>query len=111
MDIGQVDVVQIDVTRCGGLTEGRKIAWDALDRGRSVINHSFTTDINIAASMALLATLPRAPFVEYCVEASPLRDALVRNPPALIDGHVQLPQGVGLGVEVDFDTVERYLVR
>lgn len=110
MDIGQVDVVQIDVTRCGGLTEGRKIAWEALDRGRSVINHSFTTDLNIAASMALLATLPRAPFIEYCVETSPLRDALVRNPPLLKDGCVHLPEGPGLGVEVDFATVERYLV-
>lgn len=111
MDVGMIDVVQIDVTRCGGLTEAKRIAGEALDRGREVINHSFTTDVNVAASAALLATLPRAPFLEYCVEDTPIRNALCKNPPLVEDGFVVLPQEPGLGVEIDMDALERLTVK
>jgi L-alanine-DL-glutamate epimerase-like enolase superfamily enzyme len=110
MDRGRIDVVQFDVTRCGGLTEAKKIAWAAYDRGRSVVNHSFTTDVNVAASLALLAAVPEAPFVEYCVEASPIREGLVRDPLQVVDGHVILRDAPGLGVEIDLDVLERFAV-
>jgi L-alanine-DL-glutamate epimerase-like enolase superfamily enzyme len=111
MDRGLIDVVQIDPTRVGGLTEAKKIAFAAYDRGRSVINHSFTTDINIAASLAMLACIPDAPFVEFCVEESPIRRDLVRNPIPVKDGYAAVPDGPGLGVEIDESVAERYAVK
>ena len=111
MDEGRIDVVQIDPTRTGGLTEAKKIAWAAYDRGRAVINHSFTTDINIAASLALLAAIPEAPFLEYCVEESPIRTQLVRNPFEVVEGYVQLRDTPGLGVEIDEQVLEKYAHR
>jgi L-alanine-DL-glutamate epimerase-like enolase superfamily enzyme len=110
MDEGGIDVVQIDPTRAGGLTEAKKIAWAAYDRGRAVINHSFTTDINIAASLALLAAIPDAPFLEYCIEDSPIRTELVRNPFEVDGGYVELRDEPGLGVEIDDEVLERYAV-
>ena len=110
MDVGRIDVVQFDVTRTGGLTEAKKIAWAAYDRGRAVVNHSFTTDVNIAASLSLLAAIPEAPFLEYCVESSPIRDELVRNPYRAVDGYVSLRDDPGLGVEIDTDVLERFAV-
>lgn len=111
MDRGLVDVIQIDPTRVGGLTEAKKIAYAAYDRGRAVINHSFTTDINVAASLALLASIPDAPLLEFCVEESPLRQQLVRNPIQVVDGYAAVPDEPGLGVELDEAIVERYAVR
>jgi L-alanine-DL-glutamate epimerase-like enolase superfamily enzyme len=108
MDRGKIDVVQIDVTRVGGLTEAKKIAFAAFDRGREVVNHSFTTDINIAASLALLASVPEAHFLEYCVEDSPLRQHLTRDAIPVVDGYAAVPQGPGLGVAVDEEVVERF---
>ncbi len=110
MDRGLIDVVQIDPTRVGGLTEAKKIAFAAYDRGRSVINHSFTTDINIAASLAMLACIPDAPFVEFCVEESPIRRDLVRNPIPVKDGYAAVPEEPGLGIEIDESVAERYAV-
>jgi L-rhamnonate dehydratase len=110
MDAGRIDIVQIDPTRTGGLTEAKKIAWAAYDRGRAVVNHSFTTDINIAASLALLAAIPEAPLFEFCVEDSPIRNQLVRNRFEVVDGHVHLRDDPGLGVELDMDVLERYAV-
>jgi L-alanine-DL-glutamate epimerase-like enolase superfamily enzyme len=109
MDIGKIDVVQIDVTRVG-LTEGLRIASMAADRGLMVANHNFTTDINTAASLHLLSSIPNALILEYCVEDNPLRKGIVRNPVKLLDGYALVPEDPGLGVEVDIDAVAQYIV-
>ena len=50
MDVGKIDVVQVDLTRCGGFTEAIKIAALAADRGLPIVNHGFTTYLNVAAA-------------------------------------------------------------
>jgi L-alanine-DL-glutamate epimerase-like enolase superfamily enzyme len=110
MDRGKVDVVQVDVTRVGGLTEAKKIAYLAYDRGLPCINHSFTTDINIAASLHLLASIPNAILLEFCVEESPLRMELAREPIQVEDGMVRVPETPGLGVELNEEVIARYRV-
>src|SRR5262249_25428044 len=58
MDVGKIDVVQVDLTRCGGFTEAMKIASLAADRGLPVVNHGFTTYLNVAAALHFLASVP-----------------------------------------------------
>ena len=111
MDRGKIDVVQVDVTRVGGLTEAKKIAFLAHDRGLPCVNHSFTTDINIAASLHLLAAIPNAILLEFCAEESPLRTQLAKEPIQVIDGFARVPEGPGLGVELNEEVIERYRVR
>lgn len=110
MDRGQVDVVQVDVCRAGGLTEALKIGWLAYDRGRQVVNHSYSTDINVAASLHFLACMPDADLFEFCVESGDLRQRLVRNPIAMVDGYVVVPEDPGLGIELNEEIVERYAI-
>jgi L-rhamnonate dehydratase len=110
MDRGRIDVVQVDVTRCGGLTEARRIAQMAADRNLPVVNHSFKTGINLAASLHWLASLPNAFILEYSVAPSPLRESLTRETFAVEDGHVAVPQAPGLGVTLDEAIVSRYRV-
>jgi len=108
MDEGNIDVVQIDVTRTG-LTQAKRIAALAADRGLPVANHNFTTDINVAASTHFMCSIPNALILEYCVEPSPLRTGITRDPIAVIDGYVTVPEAPGLGIEVDLDPVEKYV--
>lgn len=110
MDEGAIDVAQIDVTRVG-LTQARRIARLAADRGIPCANHNFTTDINVAASAHFLASIPNAIMLEYCVEPSPIRTQVTRDPIQVIDGYVTVPEGPGLGIEVDQSGMERFLVR
>jgi len=110
MDRGKIDVVQIDVTRCGGLTEARRIARLAQDRHLPVVNHSFKTGINLAASLHFLAAVPGAFILEYPITPSPLRDQLTREQFPVVDGLVQVPDAPGLGVTLNEETVERYRV-
>lgn len=110
IDEGKVDVIQPDVTRAGGLTECRRIAMLAQDRGVTLVPHSWSTGIIKAASLHLLATLPSAPYFEYCVQDSVLNRQLVVERFPVQDGLVAVPQVPGLGVRLDDRYVQEYLV-
>src|SRR4051794_4160130 len=60
-----VDIIQPDVTKCGGLSECRKIGWMAYDHGVLMVPHGWNTAIGVAADLALAAAMPVARWVEY----------------------------------------------
>jgi L-rhamnonate dehydratase len=107
---GGIDVVQIDLTRCG-FTQSLEIANIAWRQGRKVCNHNFTTDINTAASLHFLCAIPNALVMEYCVEPSEISRKLARNPVKITNGYAHLPQEPGLGVEPDPAILEKYAVK
>ena len=107
---GGVDVLQPDLTRCGGITVGRKIVHMAERANRLVIPHSWSSDLLTAASLHLCAFLRRAEFVEFSTSQGPLSRMLVREPLRMIDGYLPVPVAPGLGVEVNDEIIERYRV-
>jgi L-alanine-DL-glutamate epimerase-like enolase superfamily enzyme len=107
---GHVDVVQPDVTRCGGITEILRIAQLAQERGKGCVPHSWKSGIIKAASLHVNAVLPDAWFQEYCVAETPLNLRLTRQTFPLKDGYVEVPTEPGLGVELDPDVLERFAV-
>jgi L-rhamnonate dehydratase len=111
MDRGKIDVVQVDLARCGGFTEAMKIASLAWDRGLPVANHGFTTYINVAAALHWLNAVPNALICEFVAqEGTGLRDLLTRQTFAMQDGHISIPNEPGLGVELDETALARYRV-
>lgn len=104
-----VDILQPDVCGCGGITEMRKIISHAETAGLRVVPHVWGTAIAIAASLHMLATLApspmrhvsRAPWLEFDQTHNPLRMAIVETPITAINGMVAVPDGPGLGIEVD----------
>src|SRR6185436_11893195 len=98
---GRVDVLQPDLTRCGGFTVARKIVHMAERANRLVIPHSWSSDLLTAASLHLAAFQRRAPFVEFSTSQGPLSRLLVKEPLRMKDGYLSVPTGHGLGVEVD----------
>lgn len=111
MDKGKIDVVQVDLARCGGFTEGMKIASLAWDRGLPVANHGFTTYINVAAALHWLNSVPNALICEFVAqEGTELRDMLTRQRFLAEDGYLKIPNEPGLGVELDEETVRKYRV-
>ena len=111
MDRGKVDVIQVDLTRAGGLTEAVKIASLAQDRGLRVANHGFTTYINVAAALHFLNSVPNSLIVEYVAEEeTTLRDHLTKQRIVARDGMLDIPEEPGLGVELDEEGVGRFRV-
>jgi L-alanine-DL-glutamate epimerase-like enolase superfamily enzyme len=107
---GGVDILQPDLTRCGGFTVGRKIVHMAERANVLVIPHSWSSDLLTAASLHLNAYQRRAVFVEFNTSQGPLSRAMVRTPLRLEDGYVRVPDGPGLGVEVNEETLEKYRI-
>jgi L-rhamnonate dehydratase len=106
---GHVDVVQPDVTRCGGITEMLRIAELAREKGVETVPHAWKSGIVKAASLQVNAVLPEAPFQEYCIADTPLNTRLTRERfPIDAEGFVAVPTGPGLGIELDDEIVERY---
>jgi L-alanine-DL-glutamate epimerase-like enolase superfamily enzyme len=106
-----VHVIQPDVAFCGGLTVCRRVSEMCKQHGRRPVPHCFSTGINLAASLHWMASVENGDLVEYCLRPSPLMRKLVRNLPPLIDGRVPVPDGPGLGIELDERIVEEFRVR
>ena len=113
---GAVDIAQPDLGSCGGISAGRHIAALAQAHGVQVNPHVWGSAIAQAASLQLLAALPVAhhslyaqePMLEYDRSSHPFRQNLITEPIAQVDGWVNIPDGPGLGVEVDRSIVEKY---
>jgi L-alanine-DL-glutamate epimerase-like enolase superfamily enzyme len=110
MDVGGIDVVQVDVTRVGGLTRSKRIGWDSAERHRLCVNHSYKTGINIAASLHFVAALPNTHYFEYCVEQGALRQGLTVQDFPVVDGNISVPEAPGLGIELNEEVVSKYRV-
>lgn len=110
IDQAGIDVVQPDLTRCGGFTVGRKIVFMAERANRLVIPHSWCSDLLTAASLHLNAFQRRAVFVEFNTSQGPLSRQIVRNPLQLADGFLNVPESPGLGVEVNEEIIDRYRI-
>jgi len=107
----RIDVVQPDISRCGGLTEAKKIAMLAEDANILCVPHAFKTGVLVAASIQLIAALPHAPFLEFSVTASGIRKEILVNPFVQKDGFVEVPQTPGLGIELNMEAIRKYGIK
>lgn len=113
MDIGKVQVAQPDVGRVGGLGEAKIVCDMAAERGLTIVPHCWKTGISISATAHLAFVTDHCAFVEYlppqlCIER--LRRELAHEELVLENGTIPLPVKPGLGVELDYDVLERYTV-
>ena len=110
---GYVDIIQPDPSHSGGITETRKIAAMAEAYDVAVALHCPLGPIALAANLQLDAVCYNAFIQEQSLgihynTTNDLLDYLV-DPSvfAYCDGHVAIPQGPGLGIEVNEDFVRR----
>lgn len=105
-----VDIVQPDITRCGGITEMKKIYDLAQLHGTQFVPHGFSTGILLAASVHFLAACEHGTLMEYSQSKSPLFTDLVSNQIQFNDGFVDVPTAPGLGIELNQDIINKYKV-
>jgi L-alanine-DL-glutamate epimerase-like enolase superfamily enzyme len=110
MERGGLRIIQPDVARVGGISETLRIAAHAEARGVRVIPHCWSTDILVAATLHVIATLRDCPYLEYNVTDNPLRTDLLVEPLRPVEGIIRVPDKPGLGIELDEDVVARYRV-
>ncbi|MEL0004021.1 MAG: mandelate racemase/muconate lactonizing enzyme family protein [Rhodospirillales bacterium] len=113
-----IDIIQPDTAAAGGLSECKKIADMAASFGIRYLPHVWGTGIGLAAALQLLAVLPdtppsytpKAPILEFDRSEHPFRQAILQSPIEHESGVVQIPQGSGLGIEIDRAALEQFRI-
>jgi len=99
-----VNVVQPDISQCGGLLEVKKICSTAESLSIMAAPHNVGGIIATPANVHLMATLRNGKILEHFNDFS---DSYIKRAgapyPEVVDGCFSLPEGPGWGVEVDVD--------
>lgn len=103
-----IAVLQPDVAKLGGVGELLAVCELAADHGKPVAPHWYGGGVALAAAAQVAAAHPAITGIEYDVRDNPFRDELVVGGFAVEHGEIAVPDGPGLGVEIDQDAVRRY---
>jgi D-galactarolactone cycloisomerase len=115
-----VDIVQPDTCSAGGISECKKIADMTLAYGLRYVPHVWGSGVALAAALQLIAVLPaltppslnpQEPMLEFDRTEHPIRQALLVTPIEHTRGRVAVPQGPGLGIDIDRAALERFRMR
>lgn len=114
-----VDIIQPDLAGCGGFTEARRIMDMAALHNIRLVPHVWGTAIHIAAALQFMAALipnpprqaPLDPILEFDRTDNPFRQAIVTHPIEHVGGVVAIPDGPGLGIEIDRDAIEQFRLK
>jgi len=109
-ETGNVEVLQPDVTRAGGIAECLRIAEYARRQGRRCVPHAWSTGIIKAATLHVLAAMEEAEYMEYCIQTTDLNQRLVTERFPVVDGMVAVPDRPGLGIELAPSALEEFAV-
>jgi galactonate dehydratase len=90
-------ILQPDLCHCGGIMEARLIAGLAESYYAAMAPHNPLGPISLACGIQLAASIPNF----LCQEQVSLGEGYLKQPFKIEDGHVALPEGPGLGIEID----------
>ena len=103
-----LDIVQPDVSRCGGISEAWKIAKMAAESSLGVATHSWNDAVAIVANAHVVSAMSNGITVEVDQMSNPFVNDLLVKPLQIEDGELQLSRDPGLGVELDLGVVDKF---
>ncbi len=108
---GAIDLAQPDIGRVGGFTEGMRIA--ALVQSENILLQPHTgmfSALNVVVAMHFAAAAPNFRIFEFMELDHPLMDIFTTPMPVPVEGVITMPDAPGLGVELSFEKIERWVV-
>jgi L-alanine-DL-glutamate epimerase-like enolase superfamily enzyme len=109
--LGAADAITIKLAKCGGFLPSKRIAAVAETAGLSCnMGSQHPAGIGTAAMCHFWASTPEITDVGYGAPGERFADDVITNPIRFADGMVHLPEGPGLGVDVDDEKLARYAI-
>lgn len=105
-----VDVIMPNITRCGGITGMMKIADLAALENVKVAPHGVGAGLGIVAAIAACAVMPNFLIYEYNQLYNSLRHSVMRESIHFKNGVLRPNEGIGLGLNLNEETIERYRI-
>ena len=96
-----IDIAQPDLCHVGGFTEARKIASMAEVAGIGIAPHNPLGPLAGVAALHFDIATPNFVIQEEMTGAVPWYGEVLQGPIRMVDGHWQIPEAAGLGVEID----------
>jgi L-alanine-DL-glutamate epimerase-like enolase superfamily enzyme len=111
IDFGGVGYIQIDCGRIGGLWPAKEVADYAVKRGVTYINHTFTSNLALSASLQPFAGLKEHSICEYPTTLQQLaRDITLNHITPNANGEIIIPDAPGLGIQINPKALTQYAV-
>ncbi len=104
---GRVDIIQPDIVKCGGFTEIRKIAALGEAHHKHLVPHMTMPSVGTAANLHFIASLRDANRPQELTRVDRRLNSLFKEPLVFEGGHLTVPTGPGLGLELDEDAFAR----
>ncbi len=126
LDLGSLDVYQPDAVMAGGTYAGgiSNVYWLIKEIAKhnqahpddqlKFCPHTWTTGLGFAIALQLVGVIPDSErsLLEYPLEGNWTADAWARfikgGFPRALDGRINIPEGPGLGIEIDWDVIKRF---
>ena len=108
---GKIDIIQPDIVKVPGFTEFQRIAAVASSFGKPMTAHNTQPPISTVAHLHACAAFANMPYAqEYNIEPISIRDErpILKEPLKLIDGYFEVPNGPGLGIDLDEETIRKF---
>ncbi len=108
IEAGAFDIVQPDVTKCGGLSEQRRIAWSAREHGVRFIPHGWNTAVGLASDLQIASAFSDTDLVEYLTGSAFIDDLVAKKWNLDTDGMLSIPDVPGLGIDLSLDALAEF---
>lgn len=102
LEKGAASILQPDLCHAGGIFEGRLIAGMAEAYYAAIAPHNPLGPISLACGLQLAASIPNF----LCQEQVTLGEGYLKHPFKVENGHIPLPDGPGLGIELDEEALK-----
>lgn len=111
MDLAGLSFIQIDAGRIGGITPAKQAAEYAKKKGVTFVNHTFTSHLQLSASLQPYAGMKEHDISEYPVELKAVAKAITTNTIGRDkNGLIRAPEAPGLGIVIDVEALKPYLI-
>lgn len=105
---GAIRFVMPDITRSGGITEVQRICNFAAAYNVEYSPHAYGTDVALAGTLQLMASVPGGVIAPYDVSKCPAKQEILEEPIIVKKGYFQIPSKPGIGIAIDERGLEKF---
>ena len=109
IDSGLIDIIMPNLGRAGGISGVNKINTYAQANNVQLSPHGVGSGVSILAALHIMMPFKNSLLFEYNQLLNPLRQGIMKNQIPYKNSYITLTDAPGLGIDVNWETVEKYL--
>ncbi len=108
LEMNAVDIIMPDISKCGGLSQAKKIAAMAENYYVTVAPHNYNSPLTTIISAHLCANIPNFLIFEFPWPDVPWANEVISPPAKVKNGYLELPSGPGFGIDLIEEEIAKH---